>query len=102
MIALLRQQNEPKHHNLVSELDDLINKLSLDDAMDAESYLGLDYRIDREDCEANWYVSDVVEDEDDAGEKMEAIPVFLLTVKHSYLPINYWSMLPCMESIMRP
>ncbi len=39
LAASLKQQNEPKKEHLLSEVDDLISRLCLDDPMDAASYV---------------------------------------------------------------
>ena len=47
MAAVLRRQNEPVRPNDLSILDNLIDKLSLSDGMDADDYLECDNNLEK-------------------------------------------------------
>lgn len=70
-VAALKQMNDPKRQNLISELDELIKKLSLDDPMSAESYLSLQSESEPEEV-----ITDVCSDVDisDDDENESAVP----------------------------
>jgi hypothetical protein len=64
--ALLKQQSEPRRCSIINELDELIQKLALDDPMPAESYVSIDDAIDIDvDCTEPEDVEHVADNEEE-------------------------------------